>query len=94
MTLTLGALLRQDMTTMGLGPLEVAGTALAKALRGTTIGFDLWHFRSPLVVQPWAGGLLIQQPRQCHHARLLLGHRVAGLLFAALVLNACAGRQP
>jgi hypothetical protein len=94
MTLTLGALLRQDVTTMGLGPLEVAGTVLAKALRGTAIGFDLWHFRSPLNIPALAGGLLIQQPRQCHHARLLLGHKVAGLLFAALVLNACAGRQP
>ena len=48
MTLTLGALLRQDMTPVGLGAFEAATTGFAKAFGCSAIGLQLWHLSSPL----------------------------------------------
>jgi hypothetical protein len=45
---TLGALLRQDMTTMRLGAFEFARGSFPKALGGATVSFHLRHLLSPL----------------------------------------------
>jgi hypothetical protein len=45
---TLRALLGQNMTTVGLRAFERTRASLTEPLGGTAIGFDFWHFRSPM----------------------------------------------
>jgi hypothetical protein len=44
LTLTLGALFRQDVTTVGLTTLDGAGTGYLEPFGGASICLDLWHY--------------------------------------------------
>jgi len=46
-TLALGALLGQDVAHMGRTATKTATGSFLEALRGTAIGFDLWHCQTP-----------------------------------------------
>jgi hypothetical protein len=49
MALTLGALFRQDVATVGMAALESARGRLPETLRRAPVGFHFWHFNTPTI---------------------------------------------
>jgi hypothetical protein len=77
---TLGAFLGQDVTLVRLAPFDAAGCCHPEAFCRSTVGFQLGHFRSPMITTNSAGNALPAEVTfKSHPKRLLLSPDLSGI---------------